>query len=267
MLFIGVTLITYVLFFLLPADPARLAAGKSATAEDVARVAHQLGLDRPVHEQYALFLKRLVVDHSLGRSYANRRSVNEMVGEAVPVTVALVFGGAILWMLIALPIGILSALRPRSLLDRATMIFVLVGISAPVVWIGLLLQYFVGFKWGLTPNAGYCDVINPPEGASCGGPGRLGVPHDPALAHVRDPLRGELRADDPRERDGHARRGLRPHGAGEGRAGGTRRPPPRAAQRAPADRDDARPRHRRRARRRDLHRGDLQPARASAGSR
>ena len=87
-LFIGVTMITYVLFFLLPADPARLAAGKSATAEDVARVEHQLGLDRPVHEQYGLFLKRLVVDHSLGRSYANRRSVNEMVGEAVPVTVA-----------------------------------------------------------------------------------------------------------------------------------------------------------------------------------
>ena len=89
-LFIGVTLITYVLFFLLPADPARLAAGKSATAEDVARVEHQLGLDRPVHEQYGLFLKRLVVDHSLGRSYANRRSVNEMIGEAVPVTAALV---------------------------------------------------------------------------------------------------------------------------------------------------------------------------------
>jgi peptide/nickel transport system permease protein len=50
------------------------------------------------------------------------------------------------------------------------MIFVLVGISAPVVWIGLLLQYFVGFKWGLTPNAGYCDVFSPPEGAACGGP-------------------------------------------------------------------------------------------------
>ena len=139
-LFIGVTLITYVLFFLLPADPARLAAGKSATAEDVARVSHQLGLDRPVHEQYVLFLKRLVV------------------------------GGAILWMLIALPIGILSALKPRSLIDRGAMIFILIGISAPVVWIGLLLQYFVGFKWGLTPNAGYCDVIDPPVGASCGGP-------------------------------------------------------------------------------------------------
>jgi peptide/nickel transport system permease protein len=169
-LFVGVTVITYALFFVLPADPARLAAGKSATSEDVARVAHQLGLDRPVHEQYGLFLKRLVVDHSLGRSYTNRRSVNEMVGEAVPVTAALVFGGAVLWMLVALPIGILSALKPRSLIDRGAMIFILVGISAPVVWIGLLLQYFVGFRWGLTPNAGYCDVFSPPEGASCGGP-------------------------------------------------------------------------------------------------
>lgn len=169
-LFVAVTLITYVLFFLVPADPARLAAGKSATTEDVARVSKSLGLDRPVYEQYGLFLKRLVFEQSLGRSYVNRRSVNEMIGEAVPVTAALVFGGAILWMLIALPVGILSALRPRSLLDRGAMIFVLVGISAPVVWVGLLLQYFVGFKLGWLPNAGYCDVISPPEGSSCGGP-------------------------------------------------------------------------------------------------
>jgi peptide/nickel transport system permease protein len=169
LLFIGVTLVTYVLFFLVPADPARQAAGKSATADDVIRVKHQLGLDRPVYEQYGLFLKRLVIDRSLGRSYANRRSVNEMVAEAAPVTASLVIGGAILWMLVALPIGILSALRPRSLLDRSAMIFVLIGISAPVVWIGLLLQYFIGFRLAWTPNAGYCDVIHPPAGATCGG--------------------------------------------------------------------------------------------------
>src|SRR5437870_927874 len=135
-LFVGVTLITYVLFFVVPADPARQAAGKSATAEDVARVKHNLGLDRPVYIQYYKFLNRLIVHQSLGRSYQNRRSVNQMVGEAAPVTAGLVFGGAFLWMLIALPVGILSALRPRSLLDRSAMMFVLVGISAPVVWIG-----------------------------------------------------------------------------------------------------------------------------------
>ena len=169
-LFIGVTLISYILFFLVPADPARLIAGKSATAADVERVRHTYKLDRPVYEQYGHFLNQLVVHQSLGRSFANRRSVNEMVGQAAPVTAGLVAGGAILWMLIALPIGILSALRPRSLLDRSAMIFVLIGISAPVVWIGLLLQYFIGFKLGWTPNAGYCDVINPPVGQTCGGP-------------------------------------------------------------------------------------------------
>jgi peptide/nickel transport system permease protein len=169
-LFICVTLITYVLFFLVPVDPARQAAGKSATAEDVERVKHDLKLDRPVYVQYGYFLKRLVIDQSLGNSYANRRSVNEMIGEAIPPTAGLVIGGAILWMLVATPIGILSALRPRSLLDRSSMVFVLIGISAPVVWIGILLQYFVGFRLGWLPNAGYCDLVNPPEGASCGGP-------------------------------------------------------------------------------------------------
>ena len=115
-LFAGVTIITYVLFFVVPADPARNAAGKSATAADVLRVKHNLGLDRPVYIQYAKFVDRLIVHRSLGRSYQNRRSVNQMVGDAAPVTAGLVFGGAVLWMLIALPVGILSALRPRSLM-------------------------------------------------------------------------------------------------------------------------------------------------------
>ena len=168
-LFIAVTMITYVIFFVIPADPATLAAGRSARPEDIVRARHFLGLDRSVPMQYLLFLKRLVVDGSLGRSFVNRRNVNDMIGESVPITASLVIGGAILWMLIALPVGILSALRPRSLLDRASMIFVLIGISLPVVWIGLILQYTIGFKWGILPNAGYCNVINPPSGSNCGG--------------------------------------------------------------------------------------------------
>ena len=93
-----------------------------------------------------------------------------MIADSIPPTAGLVLGGAILWMLVATPIGILSALRPRSLLDRSSMVFVLIGISAPVVWIGVLLQYFVGFRLGWLPNAGYCDLVEPPEGATCGGP-------------------------------------------------------------------------------------------------
>lgn len=169
-LFIVVTMITYIIFFVIPADPAVLAAGRSARPADVERVRHYLGLDHSVPYQYGLFLKRLVVDQSLGRSFVNRRDVNQMVTEAAPVTASLVIGGAILWMLLAIPIGVLSALRPRSLMDRSAMVFVLIGISLPVIVIGLLLQYLFGFRWGVLPNAGYCDVISPPTGATCGGP-------------------------------------------------------------------------------------------------
>jgi peptide/nickel transport system permease protein len=166
----AVTIVTYVIFFIIPSDPATLAAGKNARPADIVRVRHYLGLDKSIPEQYGLFVKRLVVDQSLGQSFVNRRSVRTMVTQAAPVTASLVLGGAVLWMLFAIPIGILSALRPRSLLDRTAMVFVLIGISLPVVWIGLILQWSIGFKWGILPNAGYCDMINPPEGASCGGP-------------------------------------------------------------------------------------------------
>ncbi len=168
--FVVITMVTYIIFFVIPYDPAVLAAGRDARPDDIVRVRHFLGLDHSVPYQYALFLKRLVVDQSLGRSFVNRRPVNSIVGDAAPVTASLVIGGAILWMLLAVPIGILSALRPRSLLDRSTMLFVLIGISLPVVFIGLVLQYLVGFKWGFLPNAGYCNLINPPVGATCGGP-------------------------------------------------------------------------------------------------
>ncbi len=167
-LFIAVTLVTYVIFYIIPADPARLACGQRATQDCVDRAAKFLGTDQPVYVQYGRFLKRLVLEQNLGRSFTNRQSVNHVIAEAAPVTASLVFGGAVFWMLMAVPIGILSALRPRSLLDRSAMVFVLVGISAHPVWIGLIFAYFLGFKAGLFPITGYCDLINPT--GDCGGP-------------------------------------------------------------------------------------------------
>jgi peptide/nickel transport system permease protein len=169
-LFIAVTVVTYIIFFIIPADPARAVAGKNPTPEMIQRARHYLGIDKPVYQQYLRFLDRLVIHQDLGRSFANRESVNSEVAKAAPVTASLVFGGAIAWMMIALPIGILSALRPRSLLDRASMTFVLVGVSAHPIWLGLIFSYFFGFKWGITPISGYCDFINPSAGADCGGP-------------------------------------------------------------------------------------------------
>jgi peptide/nickel transport system permease protein len=167
-LFVAVTLVTYVLFFLIPANPAQLVAGKAARPADIKRAEHFIGIDRPIYVQYGKFLWRIVGHHNLGHSFANRQSVNGLVGDAAPVTASLVFGGAIFWMLIALPVGILSALRPRSLLDRASMTFVLVGISAHPVWIGLIFAYLFGYRFHWFPITGYCDFINP--STDCGGP-------------------------------------------------------------------------------------------------
>src|ERR687886_1019995 len=109
-LFVAGTLVAYVLFFLIPNDPARLVAGQAASNAEVQRVEHFLGTDRPVYVQYAKFLDRLIVHQNLGYSFRNRESVNSIVGNAAPVTASLVLGGAIFLMLLPPPIGVLSAL-------------------------------------------------------------------------------------------------------------------------------------------------------------
>jgi peptide/nickel transport system permease protein len=169
LLFFAVTIVAYILFFIIPADPARQFAGKGATPETVAKAKRYLGLDRPVYVQYGTFVWRLVAHQDLGHSWYNRESVNNIIADAAPVTASLVIGGAIFWMLIAIPIGVLSALRPRSLLDRGAMTFVLIGISAHPLWIGLLFAYFFGYRAGLTPISGYADFFHPPPGQA-GGP-------------------------------------------------------------------------------------------------
>ena len=168
-LFLAVTLVTYVIFFLVPANPARQAAGQAATPERVAEVEEFLGLNDPVYVQYYKFLKRLIFDGSLGQSFVDRSSVNDEIFRAAPITASLVFGAMAMVLAISIPIGILSALRPRSLLDRAAMTYVLIGISLPSFWIALVLSYLIGFRLGWTPIAGYCEVVSVPEAANCGG--------------------------------------------------------------------------------------------------
>jgi peptide/nickel transport system permease protein len=163
-LFVVITMVTYII----PTNPAKQACGQRATETCIKQAEKTLGVDKPVLIQYWIFLKKLVIHQDLGRSFLRRQSVNKIVVDAAPVSASLVFGGAFFWMLAALPIGILSALRPRSLLDRIAMVFVLGGVSAHPVWIGLILSYLIGFKLGWTPIQGYCDFFNPTT--DCGGP-------------------------------------------------------------------------------------------------
>ncbi len=272
-LFFAVTVVSYVLFYLIPANPAKAACGQACTQAEVARVAHFLGTDRPIYVQYGKFVGRLMPvsfiggphfkTPSLGNSFYNRQPVNTLVLQAAPVTVSLVFGGVILWLLLAIPIGILSALRPRSLLDRASMTFVLIGISTHPIWIGLIFAYFFGYKLAHHADHGVCRH-DPPAPRRTRWARAVGVSHDPPVDDVRDPLRRALRAHDPGERPRDDERGLRPNGARQGRArvagAALAHPPERHA----ADRHDARHGHRARPRRRGLHGDDLQPYRAWA---
>jgi peptide/nickel transport system permease protein len=165
--FLAVTMATFAIFFLVPGDPARALSGTDDPVV-VAHTRHFLDLDHPIYVQYGHFLHHILIDHNLGQSFANRDSVNTLLLQAAPVTISLVTGGMVVWLLASLAIGLIGALHPRSWRDRAGMSFVLVGVSAHPAWLGLILSYVFGFKLGWLPAAGYCTLAAQP-GTSCSG--------------------------------------------------------------------------------------------------
>ena len=156
-----VSLITFVVFVKLPgSDPARRAAGKHTTPENIEAARHAFGLDRPLYVQYARFAKGLIpwpglfLNEEVYYSYSNFVSVKEEIFARLPVTIALAVGAAIIWVLIGIPIGIISAVRRRSVWDRSAMVFALIGVSAPTFWLGYLLLYIFWFKLQWAPASG-----------------------------------------------------------------------------------------------------------------
>src|SRR5256886_12369935 len=172
LLFLVITFVTFVIFFMAPNDPARaMCGGETAKRPCLVLVTEKLGLNKPIYVQYGKFLDRLVIHQSLGESYATGQSINQAIGKAAPVTASLVFGGAILWMIMGLLIGVYSALKPRSLFDRTAMVLVLIGISAHPVWIGLIFEYLFGVKLKWTPIANYANFFGAPKDSGLpGGP-------------------------------------------------------------------------------------------------
>lgn len=167
-LFLIVTLYTYVLFFILPGNNQTVRRGFRQAQTPSTLRDNTLGVEnQSLVREYGSFVWA-IAHLDLGTSRVTREPVASVIGRAAPVTMSLVLGGAVVWLLLAFPIGILSALRPRSLLDRAGMVFVLIGVSAHPLWIGLILSYIFGFQLAATPIAGYCSMFTPTE--TCGGP-------------------------------------------------------------------------------------------------
>ncbi len=169
-LFVAATMVTFLIFFVIPSNRAGHKADYVAPPGLVEHIHHVLHLDLPLYQQYWLFVWNIVRYQSLGYSFDDGVSVRWIIGQDAPVTASLVLGGAVLWLLVSIPLGVVSALRPRSLVDRAGMIFVLVGVSAPSVWIGLILAYVFGFRLGWTPIADYCNFFPTRHVGICSGP-------------------------------------------------------------------------------------------------
>lgn len=151
---IGVTIVTFLLVFLLPADPARMIAGRSATAATVASIRSELGLDRPLPVQYVSYLENLVRG-DMGRSYAQKADVTRLIKARFLPTLQLALAGILFELLIGLPTGILAALRRGTRVDQAVMTLAFVGVSAPQFVVGLLLIYFLAYLLPVFPLGGY----------------------------------------------------------------------------------------------------------------
>jgi peptide/nickel transport system permease protein len=142
LLLLIVSAVAFVIFYELPsADPAALRAGKSPNPEQLAAIRHNLGLDKPVYEQYWLYMKRIVLHLDFGYSFQDSQPVRREIFDRLPATISLTVGAVFVWLMIGLPVGIISAIRRRSIGDRVSMGGALLAISAPVYWLGLVALY------------------------------------------------------------------------------------------------------------------------------
>jgi len=158
-LLLGITLITFMVIQLSPGGPADMLTGLSPKvgAEAKARLRHLYGLDRPIHVQYWLWLKR-VVRFDFGESFKDGRRVITKILERLPATLLLNILSLLLIFFIALPIGIVSAVRQDSFFDKGMTLFVFLGFSVPTFWLALLLMLLFGVILGWLPISGMHSV-------------------------------------------------------------------------------------------------------------
>jgi peptide/nickel transport system permease protein len=154
LILLGVSVITFALLYLLPADPVRQIAGRSATPETVENIRRQLGLDQPFVVQYWRYLVNLL-HGDLGRSYIQRSEVTELIVSRLPASLLLMVGSIVCELLIGLTMGLVAAARRGTATDNSLMLASFVGVSAPQFVVGLLLLYVFAVRLGWFPIGGY----------------------------------------------------------------------------------------------------------------
>ena len=173
MLFVmfGISVIVFLIFFATPgSDPAARIAGRNASPEVLEAVRHNFGFDRPLYVQYGLMMKKIFVTGDL-TSFVNRGwKVVPAVLDSIPVTLSLVFGAAVLWVLVSILIGVVAAATRDSWLDKLLMALGLLGISMPVYWLGEVMnlitqsRYHDTWLFSWVPPLGYKNFSDDPKG-------------------------------------------------------------------------------------------------------
>jgi peptide/nickel transport system permease protein len=176
---------TFAIFFMVPRiagvtadDLAARFAGKSPTPETLASIKERFGLDKPIPEQYGMFVKGVFAGDTydtgtekidcpppcLGFSFRTNQAVLDEVLDRLPVTLSLVVGAAVIWLVLGISVGVISALRRGQIIDKAAMAIALTGVSLPVFFTGLLSLTFLVHAWGLLPEVRYTPITENPVG-------------------------------------------------------------------------------------------------------
>jgi peptide/nickel transport system permease protein len=157
-LLVLVSALTFLFFNVFPtANPAELRAGRNPNPRTIAYIARELGLNRPLYTQFYDYLRGVLLHLDLGYSYYSNASVGSLIVERLPATVSLAAGAVVLWLVSGLSVGIVSAVRRRTWLDRAAMGTALAFVSAPEYWLGLIALFLFASDIGrlrIFPGAG-----------------------------------------------------------------------------------------------------------------
>ena len=151
---VGISVLVFAITYFIPGDPALIMAGNDSTPEAVAAIRTQWGLDRPVYLRYFSWLGNMLRGN-LGDSYFSRQTVTQLVGQALPVTLQLSLLSLLVAILIAVPAGILSAVKAGSWFDLAAAAAGFIGLSIPGFWLGIMLIYVFAVQWPIFPAGGY----------------------------------------------------------------------------------------------------------------
>jgi len=169
-----VVAVVFSIFFVLPggtgkqgpggASPVAVQmAGRNPRPELVKAIEKRLGLDRPIYVQFGRYIGDLF-QGDLGYSYHSQEDVRTLIARRVPATAGMAFGASVVWLLLGTSIGVISALRRRSLFDRGAMVFALAGVSLPIFWIGLMAVFILDSRWGIYNVASYVPLTEDPIG-------------------------------------------------------------------------------------------------------